>query len=140
MQFWYGWHMNLNLFGFPIFKLENLFNNKTAVDTLYWIVKISQLEHRVKSEYLIDLINETMTDRLYSVLHVAHNSRRHRPTFTWDELFLINESIAMKIWNLGQQYGYKYDWDYQSFKDNLSIKYNQSFRENPGKYIHYTIN
>ena len=101
---------------------------------------ISKLVNELHNEFLTDLINGKMSDKLYNILHTKHNSRKHRPTFTWDELFLINESIAMKIWNLGQQYGYKYDWDYQSFKDNLSIKYNQSLIENPGKYIHCTVN
>eukprot|EP01083_Nonionella_stella_P170649 581257_1 len=133
MHFYYHWHMNLNKFGFPIFKVENLnADNQTAIDTLNWIIRISKLEHKVNNTALL---RGRMNDDLYNILHVEKkvNARRHRITFTWDELFLMNESLAMKLWNLAKQYGYEYDWNYNVF--NNVTRYNHTFSSDPKKLI-----
>ena len=127
MQFYYNWHMQLNLFGFPIFKVENFFmdnaTDETPLDTLNWIIETSELQDKVDKEFLCDnddKIELCMSDKLYKILHIHPNSRPHRNTFTWDELFVLNEELAMKIWNMSQKYGYHYDWDYQSWKQNIT--------------------
>eukprot|EP01084_Bolivina_argentea_P193909 332655_1 len=132
MQFYYHWHMLLNNFGFEIFKVENLFssNDEIVVDTLNWIIKTSGLENRVNNT---NLLNGKMDNKLFNVTHTKIHSRKHRTHFTWDELFLLNEELSMKIYNMAKEWGYKYNWDYAVF--NNITKYNHSFRSNPRQLI-----
>ena len=132
MEFYYHWHMNLNNFGFPIFKVENFYgdDNQTAADTLNWIINTTHLEHKVTNKALLE---GRIDDALYTKLHTKVNGRKHRPSYTWDELFLLNEDYAMKIWNLGKEYGYKYDWDYNVF--NNVTRYTHPLAKNPKKMI-----
>eukprot|EP01084_Bolivina_argentea_P100617 180599_1 len=133
MQFWYEWHVKLNLFGFPIFKVENLYSmedNKTAINTLNWIANTAELKHVINDT---QLLNGNMSDNLYTTLHIKVNKRRHRNTLTWDELFLLNQEYAMKIWKLANEYGYQYNWNYNVF-DN-ETRYTHPFAANPKHHI-----
>ncbi len=94
-----------------------------------WIVRVSGLKNKVTD---ISLLNGSMSDRLYQNIHKKVNSRKHLKVFSWDELFLINETIAKKIWDLAKKYGYKYDWNYNSYND--TIKYNHKYG-NPREFI-----
>ncbi len=68
------------------------------------------------------------------VVNSNSHSRHHRHVLTWDELFLLDENMAMNIWKLAQKYGYKYDWNYTIF--NQTTRFNHPFANNPKKQIH----
>merc|ERR1712154_271674 len=71
MLFYYHWHRKLNMFGFPIFRVENLFgDNRTAIRTLRWLVEESGLQSEVKDE---SLMRGEMSDALYTALHTRQN-------------------------------------------------------------------
>ena len=43
--------------------------------------------------------------------HIA-NSRKHRETVTWNELFRLDKELALQAWELGKAFGYSYpDFD-----------------------------
>merc|ERR1712062_446008 len=76
MAFYYHWHRKLNMFGFPVFRVENFFSdNQTAVDTLQWIIVESNLTDRIKHyDKQPELLRGEMTDALYKSLHTKVNS------------------------------------------------------------------
>jgi len=134
MSDYYQWHTALNHFGFPTFKIENLYSsdNDTAINTLRWLIRESELEKYANDK---ELLNGRMSNKLFKTLHTKVNGRKHRPKLTWDELFLLNEEYAHKIYTMATvDYGYKYpEWNYAKF--NATTRHTHPFANNPKALI-----
>eukprot|EP01083_Nonionella_stella_P089589 250009_1 len=122
-KWWYEWHYKLNRFGFDWYKIEDVqsTDSRLVISTLTNILKTAHLLPKVRDQ---QFLHGTISSALHHALRIKKNSRKHRPKLTWDELFLLNEEYAFKIYNLSTKvYNYTYDWDYKRFNHTT---YNRS--------------
>jgi len=49
------------------------------------------------------------------------NSRKRRPSLTWDELFTVKKDLALKIWHKAALYGYNYNFNITKIKVSPKI-------------------
>jgi hypothetical protein len=116
MQMYIGWHKYLNdlmqATGGYRFKLEDLagangdVKRKEVVDEIY-----TQLNRPVPStKAIVDAANHMRKGRT--------NSRQHRSTLTWQELFDADFELATKAWELAKifQYDYSNTFDPAKYK------------------------
>lgn len=86
LEFWVEWHDFLKKLRLPTYKIENV--------TAKSLFQLSKLE---------DLFHESAPQ-----VPSTTNSRRHRPPFTWQELYTLDPRMATRAWKLAREFGYEY--------------------------------
>ena len=122
------------LFGYPKFRLEDLtgVSENMTVNILNLIIRTANLTHLVRDR---QLLKYEMSEGLRVFMHPKKsvNTRKHRAVLTWDELFLLNEEYAWKIWNFARNSGYSYKWNYTTFDE--TTRHSHPFAINPKQKI-----
>ena len=86
LEFWVEWHDYLKKMKLPAYKVENV--------TAESIFEQSGLESAYREE----------AEQVSS----ATNSREHRPSFSWQELYTLDPRMATRAWKLAREFGYNY--------------------------------
>ena len=86
IEFWVEWHDYLKKMKLPTYKVENV--------TAESIFRMSQLE---------GIFRETARQ-----VPSSTNTRKHRPPFTWQELYTLDPRTALRAWKLAAEFGYEY--------------------------------
>lgn len=110
LQWWVEWHTFLVDLKLPSYQIERV----QAQD----IFRIAGLEH---------LYNATQANN-----KTHSNTRFHRQTFTWQDLFTIDPQYAVKAWKLAHLFGYEYpnvDFDSLTCKSRLPLCGKDKFGE-----------
>lgn len=86
LEFWIEWHTFITSMRFPTFRVFET--------DLQDVFSVSGLHHLYKDKQ--------------SNISTKTNSRKHRSTFTWQDLYTIDPANALKAWELAHFYGYDY--------------------------------
>jgi len=86
LEFWVEWHVYLKKMKLPTYKVENV--------TAESIFQMSHLE---------GVFHETAPQ-----VSSSTNARKHRPPFTWQELYTLDPRMATRAWRLATEFGYEY--------------------------------
>jgi hypothetical protein len=112
MQMWVGWHKVLSRLdgvGAYRYKIEDLSGKNgqiaqmAVISAVYTLINRSDVPTKEHVAHTISKLNHT-------------NSRRHRKTVSWNDLFNADASLALEAWQLGKTFGYVYDFDPSEFK------------------------
>lgn len=88
LEFWVQWHTFLVDMKFPTYRIEDV--------EFQSIFEVSGLSHL----YNHDVQNSSTSN--------TTNSRKHRSTFTWQDLYTMDPLLAAEAWILAHRFGYSY--------------------------------
>jgi hypothetical protein len=88
LEFWVRWHTFLKEMEFPAYQIEQV-----EAEDIFRIAGLEQLYHNRSSKG--NVASKT-------------NTRGHRSSFTWDQLYTIDPDMATEAWKLAHYYGYSY--------------------------------
>ena len=125
LAFYVMWHEFLNELGVTsgahIYKMEDLSGEGEGGDNA--AVRI------INDIFMLVDATPPTTSHIKQVLG-AHksapsnvNARKHRATFTWQDMLALDPSLAQRAWQLGKTFGYTYDFDFESAHRAMKAKY-----------------
>ncbi|KAL7545252.1 hypothetical protein ACHAWF_008602 [Thalassiosira exigua] len=86
LDFYLDWHTFLNKLRLPTYQVENV-DFRDVIE----LAGLGQYYHENGKE-----------------VSTSHNSREHRESFTWQELYTIDPVVAAEVWELAHAFGYSY--------------------------------
>lgn len=113
MQMWVGWHtflLRLDNTGMYRFKLEDL-SGENGDDRQGDVVRriFTSIGRKAPTPTVVAAASKKHAKKTSGK---QTNSRSHRSTLSWDELFRADEVLAMQAWRLTLTFGYTYpDFD-----------------------------
>ena len=87
LQFWVGWHSFLKDVKFPTYQIETI-----DAKSIFQMAGLEAIYNATPSK----LVSRT------------HNTRGHRKSFTWQELYTIDPELTAQAWDLAHYYNYSY--------------------------------
>ena len=86
LEFCVEWHTYLLEMKLPTYKVENV-----TARTIFQLAGLEEEYHEAAS-----------------VVSGSTNARKHRPAFTWQELYTLDPRNAARAWSLAHRFGYEY--------------------------------